>query len=233
MTPSSGRDEWAARPKSSTSTTAKPRCATARSSHVGSPTRQASGSPSRSRRAAITASVPALASSSSADSTRVTAATRAVRRAGVEAGRPRLGGADHRGDTGLHVAGAAAVHPSGPPVTHDGRGERVGHPTDADRVEMTVEQQRDRSAVAVADRCALGRGPPPGWAGRPDPAGGSARTGSPPRSTAASGARRPPPPRPRRAPGPGSPCRAARAPRSGRRRRRPRPRQRGWSRPRC
>ena len=43
LTPSCGRDECAARPRSSTSITEKPRWATASSSHVGSPTMQASG----------------------------------------------------------------------------------------------------------------------------------------------------------------------------------------------
>ena len=66
LTPSSGWEEWAARPSRVTSTRAYPRKVCARASHVGSPTTATSGrTPSRGS-ASSTASVPRLASSSSA-----------------------------------------------------------------------------------------------------------------------------------------------------------------------
>src|ERR1022692_151386 len=66
LTPSAACEECAACPVNATSTTAYPRCAITRSSHVGSPTRQASGS--RPARNSSTAPVPMLACSSSAPS---------------------------------------------------------------------------------------------------------------------------------------------------------------------
>ena len=66
--PSAACEECAACPVNATSTIAYPRCAITRSSHVGSPTRQASGS--RPSRNSSTASVPMLACSSSATSAR-------------------------------------------------------------------------------------------------------------------------------------------------------------------
>ena len=139
MTPSSGREECAARPRISTSIAANPRWATITSSHVGSPTMQASGS--LPARCSSTAAVPRLACSSSATSARTTSPS-------CPASAASLGGDDHGRHARLHVAGAAPVQP----VALDARRERFLHALDPDRVEVPVERQRPSAAATAMGR---------------------------------------------------------------------------------
>ena len=100
-----------------------------------------SGRTPRPGSAARTASVPRLASSSSATRARTT-------RPGVPAAAQRLGGDDHRRDAGLHVARAATRHP----VVGDGGGERLGHALDADGVDVAGEHHRGTGRAEGPDR---------------------------------------------------------------------------------